>query len=68
MQLPDQSHPTSPAKAIRAFCLECCRESVQEVKLCPAVECPLHPFRYGKNPFHKKSSAKTKEALEEDAV
>jgi len=53
MDLPVQSQPTSPAKAIRAFCLECCKESAQEVKLCPAAECPLHPFRMGKNPFRK---------------
>ena len=51
MQLPDQSKPTSPAKAIRAYCLECCLESALEVKLCPAEECPLHAFRFGKNPY-----------------
>lgn len=50
MTLPDQSHPTSPAKAIRAYCLECCLESPTEVKLCTAEECPLWPFRFGKNP------------------
>jgi len=51
--LPDQSHPTNPVKAIRAYCLECCKESQQEVKLCPATECQLHPFRMGKNPYRK---------------
>ena len=53
MNLPDQLKPTSPVKAIRAYCLECCRESVTEVKLCPAEECPLHAFRFGKNPYYK---------------
>ena len=51
--LPQQSHPTNPVKAIRAYCLECCCESASEVKLCPVTECQLHPFRLGKNPFRK---------------
>ncbi len=50
MILPDQPKPTSPVKAIRAYCLECCLESATEVKLCAAEECPLWPFRFGKNP------------------
>ena len=53
MQLPDQPRPTSPAKAIRAYCLSCCCESQQEVRLCPAEECPLHAFRMGKNPYRR---------------
>ena len=53
MTKPNQPRPTAPAKAIRAFCLSCCMESVTEVKLCPADECPLWPFRFGKNPFRK---------------
>lgn len=42
---------TSPIKAIRAKCLDCCCDSSNEVKLCPAEGCPLHPFRFGKNPY-----------------
>lgn len=45
---------TSPAKAIRAKCLDCCCGQANEVKLCPAIHCPLYPFRFGKNPFHAK--------------
>lgn len=45
---------TSPAKAIRAFCLGCVGYSANEVKLCPSVKCPLHPFRFGKNPYLKR--------------
>lgn len=41
----------SPAKAIRKYCIECCRESLDEVRRCPAEGCVLHPFRFGKNPF-----------------
>ena len=41
---------TSPIKAIKAKCLDCCCGQREEVKLCPAVDCPLYPFRLGKNP------------------
>lgn len=40
----------NPAKAIRAFCLECVGNSPQEVRLCPAVGCPLYHWRFGKKP------------------
>lgn len=45
---------TSPLKAIRAKCLDCCCDQGTEVKLCPASDCPLHPFRFGKNPYRKR--------------
>ena len=44
----------SPLKAIRAKCLDCCYDSANEVKLCVAENCPLYPFRFGKNPFRTK--------------
>ena len=52
--MPDQI--TSPLKAIRAKCIVCCliERQISEVKLCPSVKCPLHPFRMGKNPFRAK--------------
>lgn len=40
----------SPLKAVRLKCLDCCSGSSNEVRLCPAEKCPLHPFRFGKNP------------------
>ncbi len=40
-------------KAIRAFCLECLGWSSDEVKRCSAPLCPLHPFRFGKDPSVK---------------
>lgn len=43
----------SPIKAIRLKCLDCSCGSSNEVKLCPAVNCPLHPFREGSNPYRK---------------
>ena len=45
---------TSPIKAIRAKCLDCCCNNSSEVRLCPASDCPLHPFRFGKNPYRTK--------------
>lgn len=42
---------TNPAKAIRAKCLDCCCDQVNEVRLCPVEDCPLWPFRFGKNPY-----------------
>jgi hypothetical protein len=39
----------TPMKAIRAKCLDC-NSTASEVKLCPCTDCPLWPFRLGKNP------------------
>ena len=47
-------HITSPLKAIKAKCLDCCCDNKNEVKECPAQDCDLWPFRLGKNPFRKK--------------
>lgn len=44
----------SPLKAIRAKCLDCSCDSISEVKNCPIVNCPIYPFRFGKNPFTKR--------------
>lgn len=41
---------TTPMKAIRLKCLDCCCGSSNEVKLCTVVGCALHPFRDGHNP------------------
>lgn len=43
----------TPMKAIRAKCLDCCCGQCKEVKLCPCEDCPLHPYRFGKNPARK---------------
>ena len=56
----------TPLKAIRKNCLECNGTS-NEVKLCPATECLLYLYRFGRRPegLHKKRimSDKQKEAL-----
>ena len=40
----------SPVKAIKQHCLECSGGSKKEVRLCVITDCPLHPYRLGKNP------------------
>lgn len=52
-QLSGTHQKMSLLKVIRNHCLSCCCESAKEVRLCPAVECRLHPYRMGKNPFRK---------------
>lgn len=53
MKMEKTTDITSPMKAIRAKCLDCCCDQREEVKLCPATTCPLYPFRLGKNPNRK---------------
>lgn len=36
------------AKAIRAKCIDCMGGDKSEVRKCTAVNCPLFPFRMGK--------------------
>jgi hypothetical protein len=45
---------TNPVKAIRANCIECSGGSVSEVAQCVMPDCPLYPFRFGRNPYRKK--------------
>jgi len=40
----------TPLKAIRKKCMECSNHSTKEVRLCPIKDCPLWPYRLGKNP------------------
>ena len=39
------------ATAIRAYCVSCQGGSTVDVRLCPSVTCPLHPFRMGTDPL-----------------
>lgn len=41
---------TTPIKSIRAYCLECSNQQPSEVKNCHLTDCPLWPYRMGKNP------------------
>lgn len=48
----------NPVKAIRNFCIDICMcGSSKEVELCSETsrtDCPLYPFRFGKNPYRTK--------------
>lgn len=44
----------TPLKAIRAKCLDCCYGQAYEVRMCVLKDCPLYPFRFGKNPNRKR--------------
>ncbi len=45
---------TTPLRAIRAKCVDCCGGSKAEPKTCTAQGCPLWAFRSGHNPNRKK--------------
>lgn len=45
--------PLSPIKAVRKKCLDCSGGSSDEVRKCDIADCPLHPFRFGRNPYRK---------------
>lgn len=51
--LGDDMQNTTPLKAIRLKCLDCCCGSSYEVSQCPATGCPLHKYRDGHNPSRK---------------
>lgn len=57
----------SPVKAIRAKCLECSCGKATEVRACPITDCPLFPFRFGKNPYRKPISEERRQILSERA-
>ena len=58
---------TNPVKAIREFCLDCCGGSPSVVSECTSVNCALHPFRFGKNPYRTKREM-TEEQREAAAI
>jgi len=43
----------TPVKSIRLKCIICSAGQLKEVRLCPDTECPLFPYRFGKNPNRK---------------
>ena len=42
--------PLRPLRAMRVKCLECCCNNSAEVRRCHMTDCPLWPFRMGRNP------------------
>jgi len=55
----EKSGNPTPALSIHEFCMGCAgcgeesRKATRLVRECPQDDCPLHPFREGKNPFRK---------------
>jgi hypothetical protein len=47
----------SRLKAIRTYCVNwCMNEQPNEVRLCPVTYCQLYPYRFGRNPYRKRSN------------
>ncbi len=44
------NNKVTPVKAIRFKCLDCSGGQPSEVRSCNISECPLFPYRLGKNP------------------
>ena len=38
-------------KNIHQKCMDCSAYQIKEIELCPSMDCPLWPFRMGKDPF-----------------
>ena len=56
-------HQPEPAlKAIRRKCLDCSGGSLTEIADCLVQQCPLFPFRLGKNPWRAPVSEAQREA------
>jgi hypothetical protein len=54
---------STPLKAIREHCLECCGWSSTEVGLCTAPLCALYKYRHGRRPVEERQKL-SPEAIE----
>src|SRR5262249_60667612 len=54
--------PEAVLKAIRRKCLDCSGGSHAEVADCLVRQCPLFPFRFGKNPWRPPASEAQRQA------
>lgn len=43
----------TPMKAIRAKCLDCTLNQLQDIRECTIKKCPLYPYRMGRRPTDK---------------
>lgn len=50
-------------RAFRHFCLECMGGSPLLVRECDKGDCPIHPYRFGKNPNRKGASKEQMTAI-----
>lgn len=61
--LKENADISTPLKAIKAFCYDCCGGDRQWVRECPDTKCALNQYRLGKNP-NRKTREYTKEEKE----
>lgn len=59
---------TSPLRAIRMKCLDCCCGQISEVRNCPCTNCSLHPFRMGNNPYRKREMTEEQKQAARDRL
>lgn len=55
---------STPLRAIRQQCLDCCGGSAKEVKNCTGKECSLYYYRFGRNPHRKKRALTEEQKIE----
>jgi hypothetical protein len=60
--------PMPVLKAITAKCLWCSGGSRAEVKDCLVKDCPLYPYRMGKNPWRRAVSEGTRQVRRQNAT
>lgn len=65
-----KKQPGSTLKAIREYCITECvgkedKNYYQRVENCPVKDCPLYPYRMGKNPYRKELTKEQKEKIAE---
>ena len=59
---------TTPIRAIREKCLDCCAGNKTEVRLCPSASCSLHPYRLGHNPNIQRKRLQRRETGVDDEI
>jgi hypothetical protein len=59
----DAAGHSTPLRAARKHCLECCDGSANEVRLCSAMSCALWPYRFGKRPTAADKATVTGQAI-----
>ena len=50
IETPKPERRLTPLRAVRRYCLWCCGDQANEVRLCPSQGCPLHDWRFGRKP------------------
>ena len=53
----------NPVKVIRKYCLYCGNGQSNEVRDCEIIKCPLHEWRFGKNPFRHMNLSEEEKAI-----